>query len=188
MRTFIAINLSDDERARIHRAARPLRDSEFPIRWVRPENVHLTLKFLGEVEENRVGELSEAIDRTVAGVSEFQMTAREFGAFPSNRRPRVVWVGIEVDEEVLSDLHGRLEAELERLGFERETRDFRPHLTLGRAHRRAGGRDFDGFDEVLDSLDYEDRLEVGSVDLMRSDLRPDGARYSVIHSARLEGR
>lgn len=187
MRTFIAINLSEEERNRVQRAARALRTSDYPIRWVSPENVHLTLKFLGEVEERRAAELGEAVERAVAGADSFEMTARGFGAFPSNRRPRVVWVGIEADER-LSALFGKLESELEALGFEPETRTFKPHLTLGRARRKAGGRDFDGFEERVTSLEYEDRFGVRSVDLMRSVLKPGGAEYSIVHAARLKGR
>jgi 2'-5' RNA ligase len=186
MRVFVAINLSQQEKSRLEAAARPLRESRFPIRWVPAPNVHLTLKFLGEVEEDRLPALYAAADGAAAGLEGFDMAANGFGAFPSLRRPQVVWAGVE-DNPPLSDLQERVEAALEALGYERERRRFHPHLTLGRARKGARPNEFKGLDELVGQLAYEDVFHVGAVDVMQSQLKPSGAVYSVIHAVPLEG-
>ncbi|NIR43663.1 MAG: RNA 2',3'-cyclic phosphodiesterase, partial [Gemmatimonadetes bacterium] len=98
MRAFIAINPTDEERARLDEASRPLREAGYPVRWLPRENVHLTLKFLGEVAEEQVGAVTAAVADAVAGLPSFDMTVRGFGAFPSPKRPSVVWAGIEADD------------------------------------------------------------------------------------------
>jgi 2'-5' RNA ligase len=185
MRVFVAINLSQNEKGRLETAARPLFESRFPMRWVEAPNVHLTLKFLGEVNEDRLPELFAALNDAAAGQGSFEMAVNGFGAFPSLRRPRVAWAGIEANPR-LSDLQQRVETALAALGFERERRGFHPHLTLGRARKHARSNEFKGFDELVSQLSYEDAFRVTAVDVMRSQLKPDGAVYSVIHSVPLE--
>jgi 2'-5' RNA ligase len=184
MRVFVAINLSDEERARLTGAARRLRESDFPVRWVPPQNVHLTLKFLGEVGEDRLAELYSAVDEASSGSAAFDMALRGFGAFPSLRRPRVVWAGVE-HEATLARLQEKVEMGLEAVGYERENRRFHPHLTLGRARKGARAGDFDGFEDLVNGLSYEGRFRVTAVDVMRSRLDPGGAVYSVLHSTSL---
>ena len=184
MRLFIAINPTADERARLADASRELRESPFPVRWVAPDSVHLTLKFLGEVPEPRVPELSSSLGEAVRGTARFEMSLSGFGAFPSLRRPQVVWVGVKPNS-TLSTLQEAVEEAMALLGFERETRSSHPHLTLGRAQRRARPAEFSGLDELIKRLAYEDTYPVHAVDLMRSTLRPSGAVYDVIHRAEL---
>ncbi|NIU74883.1 MAG: RNA 2',3'-cyclic phosphodiesterase, partial [Gammaproteobacteria bacterium] len=131
MRVFVAVNPTDEERARLDEASRPLREAGYPVRWLPPENVHLTLKFLGEVTDEQADEVTAAVAEAVAGLGSFDMTVSGFGAFPSPKRPSVVWAGIEADE-ALRAVHERVESALESIGFPRETRPFRPHLTIGR--------------------------------------------------------
>jgi 2'-5' RNA ligase len=181
MRVFVAINLSDEERARLAGAARRLRESDFPVRWVPPQNVHLTLKFLGEVGEDSLAELYSAVDDASSDVASFDMALRGFGAFPSLRRPRVVWAGVE-QEATLARLQEKVEAALEAVGYERENRRFHPHLTLGRARKGARAGDFEGFEDLVNRQSYEGRFRVTAVDVMRSRLDPEGAVYSVLHS------
>lgn len=185
MRVFVAINLSQPEKTRLETAARPLFESRFPVRWVDAQSVHLTLKFLGEVDDDRPPELSAAVADAATGIEDFSMVVNGFGAFPSVRNPRVVWAGVDVEPH-LTDLQERVEAALEALGFERERRRFHPHLTLGRARKHARSNEFKGFDELVSQLAYEDSFRVTAVDVMRSQLKPSGAVYSVIHSVSLE--
>jgi 2'-5' RNA ligase len=182
MRTFVALVPSDAELARLADAAAGLRNAGFPIRWVPPENVHLTLKFLGEVPEERVQEVCAAVDGAAAGVAPFEMTVGRFGAFPSLGRPQVVWVGVEL-ESTLQSLQGSLEEALAGLGFPREERPFRPHLTLGRARKRVSPNEFRGLDDLVQRLEYGDAFQIRSVDVMRSRLMPTGAIYDIVHSA-----
>lgn len=170
----------------MERAAERIRARAFPIRWVRPEGVHVTLKFLGEVVEGRVPEVTSAVESGVADLSPFRMEARGFGAFPTPRRPRVVWIGVE-PSEALRTLQARVERALETLGFAPEGRPFHPHLTLGRAKAGARAADFRGLAELMEELEYEATFEVRCIDVMRSKLTPRGAIYDVVHSAELGG-
>jgi 2'-5' RNA ligase len=185
MRTFVALVPSDAEQARLADAAADLRDAGFPIRWVRSENVHLTLKFLGEVPEQRVRDVCAAVDGATAGVASFEMAVGQFGAFPSLRRPQVVWVGVEL-ESTLQSLQGSLEEALAALGFPREERAFRPHLTLGRARKHVSPNEFRGLDDLVNRLEYRDAFLIRSLDVMRSRLMPSGAIYDVVHRANFE--
>jgi 2'-5' RNA ligase len=130
--------------------------------------------------------VSSAVDAATAGIEPFDMTVHGAGAFPSPRRPSVVWVGIEADER-LAGLQAKIEAALESIGFPREDRPFAPHLTIGRAKRK-GARppEFQGLDDALARLSYEDTFRVSAVDVMRSHLMPGGAVYEVVHGSRLE--
>ncbi|HSR41582.1 MAG TPA: RNA 2',3'-cyclic phosphodiesterase, partial [Longimicrobiales bacterium] len=95
MRLFVAINLPAAERRRIHRAAGALRDHGLPIRWVEPDNFHVTLKFLGQIRREAVGEVEQAVAKAARGNAPFEATIGGFGAFPTIRRPRVLWMGVE---------------------------------------------------------------------------------------------
>ncbi len=184
MRVFVAINPSSEERARLAEASRALRDADYPIRWVAPENVHLTLKFLGEVAEAQLPGVCAAVDESAKGLGALEMAVRDFGAFPNLRRPQVVWAGLEAST-ALEALQSRVEGALADLGFPRERRAFRPHLTLGRAQKRTRVSDFDGLEELVKGLSYDDVYRVGGVDVMRSRLMPRGAIYDVVHTAEL---
>lgn len=182
MRLFIAINLTSAEKARISGASRELREAGFPVRWVAEENLHLTLKFLGETEAGGVADLSAALDDAAEGFAPFDLELRGFGAFPSPANPRVIWIGIERNES-LKKLKRQLETQISPLGFPTEERPFRPHLTIGRARRDSSRSGFKGIDRLIADLNYEDSFCVAKVDLMRSRLSPSGAKYEVLHSA-----
>jgi len=184
MRVFVAINPTEAVRSRVKAAARPLREAGFPIRWVADENVHLTMKFLGEVPEERLEDLYRVVDEAAECVSSFDMNLKGFGAFPSPRRPSVVWAGIDLDP-ALVELQGQIEDALAKLGYPREDRRFHPHLTLGRAQKKARPSEFEGLPEAMDRLEYSDNFRVEAVDVVRSVLMPTGAVYDIIHSAEL---
>ena len=187
MRVFIAINLSPEERRRLDSAAEVLRDSAFPIRWVKAESVHLTLKFLGEIDVERVPEVGLAVDVVVAGFGSFELVTGGFGAFPSLERPQVVWAGVE-SSRTLEKIQGRIEAAMEEFGYQREQRSFHAHLTLGRARKGTGRGAFRGLSELMRKSDYRGAIRVGSIDVMRSRLiASGGAIYNVVHSSQLQG-
>jgi 2'-5' RNA ligase len=186
MRLFLAINFPPAERERLHRAAAGLRAARLPVRWVEAEALHLTLKFLGEVPEPRLAEI-EAEARTVAAQqAAFTLRLHGLGAFPNERNPRVIWVGIQAPP-VLARLAGALEDALADRGFARESRPFAPHLTLGRAQREARAGDFRRLGELAAAFDHDARVDVRSLDLMRSHLSPRGARYERLLAAPLAG-
>jgi 2'-5' RNA ligase len=186
MRLFIALNLPKNERERIHRAARRLRESEMPVRWYGPEHYHVTLKFLGDVWRQRVDRIEEVMGRIARATKAFTTQFGGFGAFPTVRRPRVLWLGLNANPE-LRCLKQDLEWALGDIGFEAETRAFHPHVTLGRADDRGGAGAFRGLDEVMADLAFSGEVKVHTINLMRSQLSRTGAKYKVISSARLAG-
>ncbi len=184
MRLFVAINFPAELRQRLWRAAAPLRQAGFPVRWVEPEELHLTLKFLGEVAPAREGELIAGLQAAVRGVKPFTLPVGGFGVFPSSSRPRVLWAGCE-PLPALEWLQHRVEQEMEQLGFPLEGRAFHPHLTLGRVRRDARPADFRHLEDRLQALAFAEEALVQSVDLMQSRLSPSGAHYTMRHAAPL---
>lgn len=168
-------------------AARPLRERRLPVKWVPPDGIHVTLKFLGEVEEAREAELRAALAQAAAaegtggeggeggGVT---VQVEGFGVFPDFRRPRVVWAGV-APEPALELLQHRVEQAFAPLGFPTEARAFRPHITLGRAARDARPRDFAGLEQALAALAFAGTAQVCDLDLMQSTLQSSGAVYQV---------
>jgi RNA 2',3'-cyclic 3'-phosphodiesterase len=154
------------------------------VAWVATDNVHLTLKFLGQVDVARLGEVRDALDRAVSAARPFDLSVHGLGGFPTAARPRVIWAGVGDGVAPLADLAARVDAALERVGFEREARPFSPHLTLGRVREprrdpRLEAAIVEGGGERFGTL------HVTRVSLMRSDLSPRGARYAVLASHEL---
>jgi len=186
MRLFIAINIPKKERNRIYRAARPLREAEYPVRWVESELFHLTLKFLGDVRPAAVPGVEEVIGSVAEKTGSFPMEIGGFGAFPTVRRPRVLWVGAD-PSPALRCLKQDLEWALSDKGFDRETRAFHPHFTLGRATTNQGAGAFRGLDSLTADLSLSAEVKVWKVDLMESHLSASGPRYEILSSFPLKG-
>lgn len=154
---------------------------------MKPDNIHLSLKFLGDVDETREPELRTALQRAAGNRSEprpltLQITG--FGVFPDYHRPHVLWAGVTPDPGLELLQHG-VEREFAPLGFPTEARAFRPHVTLARSARNAKPRDFTGLEELLAAIDFDETVTVGEVDLMQSTLKPDGPVYQVNYHGRL---
>ncbi len=179
IRTFIAIDIPVRQKEQMANLQRRLRELGGRVSWTRPEGVHLTLKFLGEVEEGQLPQVAEAVRRATRGVAPFEVNIQGTGAFPDFRRPRVLWVGIEEPSGRLKVLAQAVERELRGLGFPPEGRDFSPHLTLGRV------KDPRGMEPVVRALRQEEfaggSFAVHEVLVMRSDLKPTGAEYTALH-------
>lgn len=176
MRAFIAINFPQEMRSRLWSATAPLRTKGYPVRWVRADLIHLTVKFLGEVDESRISGIADALVRALDGTRAFHLPVREFGAFPTTKRPRVVWVGCE-PLPVLELLQDSVEREMSALGFAIEGRPFRPHVTIGRAARGAKNSDFKGLKKDLENIDHFEEPLVAGIDVMQSILSQRGPRY-----------
>lgn len=183
MRLFIGLNLPKKERQWIRRRAKALRERELPVRWVDIDSYHVTLKFLGDVRSDRLAGIEEAITKVGQATKTFSIRLSGFGAFPTIRRPRLIWLGVGASPE-LRCLKQDLEWALGDHGFEAETRAFHPHITLGRADERGAG-EFRGLDEVMAGLEFNGDVKVRTIDLMRSQMSKDGARYSVLSRAKL---
>src|SRR4051812_26055426 len=135
MRLFLAVNLPTDLRRRLSLAAQPLRDAVDDARWVHEEKIHLTLKFLGDVDEDRLPSITGAVDSVACTHAVPVVKISGAGAFPSLRRPNVIWMGVEPDPR-LELLHHDVEVAFDAMGFELEGRPFRPHITIGRLRAR----------------------------------------------------
>jgi 2'-5' RNA ligase len=180
VRLFIAVNLPDEVRQALHAAAAPLRRAALPVKWVEPEGLHVTLKFLGGVDAGRLEAVTRALEQACRGARGFPLPISGFGAFPSPERARVIWAGCEAAPPLELLQHG-VEREFAALDFPIEGRPFRPHLTLGRARPEARGG-IRGLAELLAGLEFADEITVRSVELMESTLGPGGARYAARHS------
>lgn len=187
VRLFIAVNFPPDLRRRLWEAAEPLRAAGYPVRWVAPDAIHVTLKFLGEVKPDREAEILAAMGTAVRGARPFELPVSGFGAFPPSGRPRVVWAGCEPVPPPLELLQHQMEQEMDRLGFPVEGRAFHPHVTLGRVQRDARPAAFRDLEGRLDALQFGEATMVDSVDLMESRLARQGAEYTRRHAVPLAG-
>lgn len=184
MRLFVAINVPSSVRSGIWETAAPLRDGGYPVKWVGRDGIHLTLKFLGEVEPARLERVEGELTAAILGTKQFPLPICGFGAFPTPARPRVVWVGCE-GIAPLEILQHEVELAMQRSGFPAEARPFRPHLTLGRVKRGARSASLAGLGAELERLEFTAEPLVASVDLMQSRLSPGGARYERLHAVEL---
>lgn len=152
IRAFIAINLSQEILERIEQMSLELRSrlEGVPVRWVSADNIHLTLKFLGNVSTTNLEMLKEIMGKVVSNHHECDISVGGIGAFPKPHNPRVIWVGMEVPQELVSLQHN-IEIETARLGYSREHRPFSAHLTFGRVSRNASSQDVRAIAEILDS-------------------------------------
>lgn len=157
------------------------------VRWVAPGNLHLTLQFLGEVEEERITAIRQALDTAAAGHGAFRLGLRGAGAFPAPARPRVLWVGVGEGAAAASALAGSIACALAPLGFVPEARTFVPHLTVGRVG--SPPRDRGALPRLLDAVRDREWGEclIPAAHLLRSELFPAGPIYSILHEAHLPG-
>jgi len=179
IRTFVAVPLESDIISRIELFQKELRAIPADVKWVRPNSIHLTLKFLGNIEEEAVDDIARAIQIGSKGYQPWWMLVKNVGAFPSFRNPRVVWLGIEDASGQIVALQNRIENELLKLGFEKEKREFSPHLTLGRVRSSRGKKDLIHY--LIDEREKNfGEIQVNRVVFFRSDLKHSGAIYTVL--------
>lgn len=179
-RLFVALELPAEVRERLGELQRELRRQGLGhLRWVRPEGIHLTLKFLGETPVSRLAAIADALKEAVKGVPPLELGLGPAGAFGDRRGPRVLWVGLEGDLASLQELQRRVELAMVGLGFPREERPFAPHLTLARVPPEAVARSRGQIERALVALPVPRCLLVlREVSLMRSQLQPGGAVYT----------
>lgn len=182
-RGFIAVKISKEVEGSIGRYQESLRRTGFECKWVKPSNIHLTLSFLGNVENDTAIEIMDLLKTSLAGYGAFNVKASSVGVFPNVKRPSVLWVGLSNVEE-LRRLKNIVENSVSRFGFKPEERDFKPHLTIGRFKARCD-------QAMLEKIIDRDRnkefgeFSVDRVIFFRSDLKPTGPVYSEVASIAL---
>jgi len=184
MRTFIAIELSEEIRNALAQIQSHLKYAGADIKWVEKNNVHLTLRFLGEIDEERCEKVKAALDQIAGEFKPFELNLKDIGAFPKIEFPRVIWVGLDKGAKESAEIAKRIDAELSKIGFQEETRPFAAHLTIGRVR---SSKNKEALKEKI--TDY--RLPVtkseiiSSMILFRSTLTPKGPIYTKLHEAKL---
>lgn len=188
IRAFIAISLSDEVHRGLEQVLQDIK-GRLPagvVRWVPGKNIHLTIKFLGDVSLASQEMLTTMLRTEAARHLPFEFSVGGLGAFPTPRRPRVIWVGVQAPSE-LASLQRGVESEMARLGYEPEERPFSPHLTLGRVTRNADPADLQRLSSVLETykVGFLGVTRVQAIHLFRSDLQTGGAVYTRLYSAPL---
>ncbi len=180
IRTFIAIEIPEGVRQKIAELQAELRSLGGRVSWVKTENIHLTLKFLGDTDASMINDIASQLQRSVAAMAPFEVTVNGVGTFPNVKRPRVIWVGASSKPaDQLKLLAARIDAETSRFGFQKEDRPFSGHLTLGRV------KDPRGIEPILDRLRahenfYADGFIAKEFVIMKSELHPAGSIYTVL--------
>ena len=185
MRTFIAIEISEEIRAILAQIESHLKYSGADVKWVASDNIHLTLKFLGEITEEKCEKVKAALDEIAKTTAPFEISLKDIGAFPKIEFPRVIWVGLDKGAKESTELAGRIDEALSKLGFAKETRPFAAHLTIGRAR---SGKNKEALREKMLSSQVpvasgQSPEIVSSVILFKSTLTPTGSIYTKLHEA-----
>lgn len=185
IRSFIAIDFSPEVLRNIEQVSDQLRKriGDRAVRWVSVGNIHLTLKFLGNVPASQMEALASALKAATAGQSWFDVEVEKLGAFPKISQPRVIWVGVKESNE-LQVLFQSIEDQMAHLGFAREQRPFKGHLTLGRVSDRCSKPELNTITETLRDAQVASlgRSRIEAVYLYRSDLRPGGSVYTRLYT------
>ena len=188
LRSFIAVEISPNVRARAAKLIQELSVTDAKVSWVQPQNLHLTLVFLGDIQMLEVPALCEAMNRAVADLPPFDLEVRGAGAFPDATRPRTIWLGVGQGTEEMVALHAALQDALIDLGYRPEGRRYRPHLTLGRV-RQAPQNSAPLIQLLEQRRDYlADVMSVADITLFSSELTREGPVYDPLGDAELRGR
>jgi 2'-5' RNA ligase len=185
MRTFIAIEIPAEIKTALSRLQTELRRASAEVSWTKPENIHLTLKFLGEIEPRLVNEIERACVETIAEFQPFTLDLNGAGVFPNARQPRVLWAGLSGEIEKAVEIQRRLDGRLAAIGFGREEKPFRPHLTVGRIKSNKKTRELIALAEAYQLPDLS--FDVKEMVVMKSELRREGALYTCLAKATMGG-
>ena len=188
LRTFIAVSLSGEIRDCLSRLQDILKTSNADVKWVKKDNIHLTLKFLGEIENKKIDEIIKAIDSLSNSISAFQLEISSIGAFPKKEAPRVIWVGLSQGDSETKQIAKELENAISKLGIPGESRPFSSHITLGRVRSALNRK------QLIEQLNYLEgnfpkerpTCKIDKITLFKSTLTPLGPIYEVLHETNLK--
>ena len=181
-RTFIALEIKENIKELLAEVQQKIGSEIGGIKWVKPKNMHLTLKFLGPTREDKIEDISDILINTADNLNSFNMSVSGLGAFPSSNNPKVIWAGLKADD-VLYDFQKAIDISLESLGFARGKRLFSPHLTIGRVRdSRAKKKLRDVFEQIRTE---PCSFEAGNITFYKSDLMPEGPVYTGLKSIQL---
>ena len=189
IRAFIAVELPAELKKELTGLEIQLKKNSPPvIKWVDPNSIHITLKFLGETLDSAIDELLLAMEESVQDIFPFQLDISRLGAFPSIDRPQVIWVGVTGAMEKLAQLQKNIEVNTAQLGFKRESRAFSPHLTLGRVRDEVRPNEIQRTGKLLSETAFAalHNIEVKEINLMKSQLTPGGAIHTCIGTVKLK--
>ena len=182
-RCFIAIHISEPIKKQIADLIVSLKKYDADIKWVKPDGMHITLKFLGNTQDSMIPKINDALVYAASSFDPFSITISGIGAFPDVKRPRVFWVGVH-NMDSLEKLQTGIESRMSTLGYAKEKRSFHPHITLGRVRSQRGVkavmRKLDLSHDTMFGNSYIDKLE-----LMKSELKPSGAEYTCLYAISL---
>lgn len=188
LRAFIAIDLPHPIQEAIEKQTSRLRQAagDGLVRWIPPQNIHLTLKFLGNIAASHMDFLKQLLHQTADSHQPFDVQIGGIGSFPNSKLPRVLWAGVHAPAD-LASLQKNIEAGAARLGYEKEARPFSPHLTLGRVRQGIDPRDLQKISAALNGIQIGNigSARVDAVHLYKSELRPEGSLYTKLFSAPL---
>lgn len=178
MRTFFSLELPEDVKDQIKSASQSIQGPAY-VKWVSRENLHITLKFLGEVDRGQIPEIKERAEGTASRSEPFTVNINRLGGFPNNSFPKVIWLGSSSPPDQIFRLHEDLEESLFGLGFEKEDRDYVPHITLGRT-KEDDAKKIEQLGENMVGLDFDSswRVLVEEITLMKSELKSEGPVYT----------
>ena len=185
IRTFVALELTEEVRRRAMRLIERFQRTEPNFKWVARDNLHLTLNFLGDVDERNINEVCGVVADVAGTMAPFDVGYASVGAFPNAARPRIVWIGVDQGHDDVSRLQQNVADDLSVLGFPKESRKYRPHVTIGRARR--GGRPVSELAELVESeSDFRaGDVSVNEVTIFASRLQSTGPVYEALSHAKL---
>jgi 2'-5' RNA ligase len=189
IRSFIAIELPRELKLALSQLQEKLKSaSSVPVKWVDPGNIHLTLKFLGDISPEITGRITSALENAVRGTKPFDIEVSGLGVFPNTKHVQIIWVGMIGEIEKLGQLQKRIEEMLTPLGFPSEARPFSPHLTLARVRDYARPDDRTALGELIARTSFEQkyRINVNAIHLIKSQLTREGPIYSKINTITLK--
>jgi len=180
IRTFIAINMSNEIKEQLNKIQTQLKKANADVKWVNPEGMHITLKFLGNIVIGQLESIYQMVLEATSDTKPFLLSLTSLGAFPNLFNPKVVWVGVDKGKQECINLAKRIDENLMRLGFQVEEKDFVPHLTLGRVKSPSGKNELSNL--LISNLKTQSfgQMDVTKIEVMGSQLTPKGSIYTTL--------